>query len=169
MKIAVGTTSEQKIGYLKEVLDEIGIKAEIVSVEALSGISEQPTSEDETSQGSINRAREALKNASSADFGIGIEVGYNLNSKNQYVMFCCTTLVDKSSFIETCQSSSFLLPEFHQTILKEGKFLGEHVREYKKDIDEPVTNYIRELVRGRKPLIKESIRNVLLAYLGDKE
>jgi len=168
MKIAIGTTSEQKIGYLKEVLDEIGFKAEIFPVETESEVSTQPITEDETLQGSINRARKSLDKVSDADFGVGIEVGYHLNSKSRYTMFCCTTIIDRNNFIETCKSSQFLLPEFHQKVLKKGKFLREYVREYKKEVDEPVTNYIRELVRGRKPLIKEAVRNVLLIYLENK-
>ncbi len=42
-KIALGTSSEQKIGYLKEVLEELGIEAELIVNDVKSGISEQTT------------------------------------------------------------------------------------------------------------------------------
>ena len=71
--IAVGTTSKQKIDYLKEVLKELKVEAEIVPIQAESKISNQPKSTKETKQGSINRAREAFKKIKS-DFGIGIEM-----------------------------------------------------------------------------------------------
>lgn len=168
LKIAVGTSSEQKLEYLKEVLNEIGIKAEVFPTDVKSGVSDQPVTEAETQNGSVNRAKYAFKQNSDADFGIGMEVGYNKNGNDDYEMFCCTTIVDANKFVQTCTSSKFLLPEFHQKILKENKYLGEYVREYKKEIDKPHTNYIRELVRGRKPLIMEATRNAILSYLENK-
>lgn len=168
LKIAVGTTSKQKIGYLQEVLEEIGVKAEIISGDIKSGVSDQPITEEETEAGSINRARAALTQNPNADLGLGIEVGYQQNKNGEYQMFCCTTIVDAENFIQTCTSSKFLLPKFHQEILKENKYLGEYVREYKKEVNKPHINYIRELVRGRKPLVIEATRNALLNYLENK-
>lgn len=165
MKIAVGTVSVQKLDYLKEILDEIGIKAEIVPVDVKSEVSDQPITEDETQKGSLNRASAAFKNTPDADFGIGIEIGYHKNAQDDFEMFCCTSIVDKSDFTTSCFSSKFFLPNFHQEILKNNKPLGEYVREYKKEIDKPAVNYIRELVRGRKPLIIEATRNAILNYL----
>lgn len=49
--------------------------------------------------------------------------------------------------------------------MNENKYLGEYVHKYKEEIDEPVINYTRELVRGRKPLIVEATRNALLQFL----
>lgn len=167
--IAIGTTYPQKIEYLQFVLSEIGIKANIIPVKVESGISEQPLSKDATLKGSVNRAREALKKIPRADFGLGIEVGYHPNKQGNYEMFCCTSITDKNNVIQSCFSSRFLLPEFHQSVLKEGKYLGEYVRKNKEELNEPVTNYIRELVRGRRPLIIEATRNVLLAYLERNE
>lgn len=170
LRIALGTTSlqKQKIGYLREVLTEIGIKAEIIPKEVKSGVSEQPLCEAETKKGAINRAKEALRQTPEADFVLGMEVGYHLNKEGKYEMFCCASIVDKNSFAQSCFSSRFLLPPFYQRILRQGKYLGEFVREYKREINEPVTNYVRELVRGRKPLISEAARNVLLIYLEER-
>lgn len=165
LKIALGTTYPQKIEYLKEALAEIGIKADILPTKVESGVSDQPLTEGETSRGSINRASEALRNNPNADFGIGIEVGYHPNKEGNFEMFCCTSILDKNNFIQTCFSSRFLLPDFHQKILKSGKYLGEYVRNYKKGINKPVVNYVRELIRGRKPLIIEATRNTILTYL----
>lgn len=169
LKIAIGTTYLQKIEYLKEVLQDIGVEANIIPTKVKSGVSDQPMTEEETFQGSMNRAKEVLKENADADFGLGIEVGYHQNKQKNYEMFCCTTIVDKDNVIQSCFSSRFLLPEFHQNVLKEGKYLGEYVREYKEGLNEPVTNYIRELVRGRKPLIIEATRNTLLTYLERNE
>ncbi len=169
MKIALGTTSIQKIKYLNEVLEEIGVRVEIVGSEVNSGVSEQPIEKGETERGSLNRARSALELNPDCDFGLGIEVGYNINDVGKYEIFCCASAVGKDEYLVNCSSSKILLPSFHQEILKQEKYLGEHVGEYKKDINEPVTNYMRELVRGRKPIIKEAVRNVLLRCLNRDE
>lgn len=165
LKIAVGTTSEQKIVYLKEVLDEIGVNAEIIPMDVKSGISDQPITEEETQTGSMNRAKAAYESVDGVDFGIGIEVGYHKNKDEDFEMFCCTSIFGKGEAIASCFSTKFLLPDYHQQILKENKYLGEYVRKYKVEVDEPVINYTRELVRGRKPLIVEATRNVLLQFL----
>lgn len=167
--IAVGTTYSQKIKYLQLVLNDIGIKADIIPTKVESGVSEQPISEEETLKGSINRAKGALKANSNSDFGLGIEVGYHPDKQGDYEMFCCTSIVDKNNSVKSCFSSRFLLPKFHQNILKKGKYLGKFVREYRKEVDEPVINYIRELVKSRKPLIIEATRNALLTYLERNE
>jgi non-canonical (house-cleaning) NTP pyrophosphatase len=78
MKIAVGSTSNQKIGYLEEVLKELEIKACLIPFEVSSEISSQPLSSQETKKGSINRAKKAFSNSTDCDFAIGIEVGLNM-------------------------------------------------------------------------------------------
>lgn len=47
--IAVGTTYSQKIKYLRLVLNDIGIKADIIPTKVESGVSDQPISEEEIS------------------------------------------------------------------------------------------------------------------------
>jgi len=86
-KIAVGTTSSQKIKYLREVLDETELSYDIVPVEAESGVASQPMSSSETKNGSINRARVSLETVYDADFGIGVEAGYELED-SRYSIFC---------------------------------------------------------------------------------
>ena len=127
LTIAVGTTSVQKIGYLKEVLRELGIKSIIKPIEVKSKVSEQPTTSNETKIGSINRAKHALKEIKDADFALGIEVGYHKYLKNKYEIFCWATVVDKQGYKISGQSYKFLLPEYHQKVLKSGKYLGHHL------------------------------------------
>lgn len=134
LKIALGTTSEQKTGYLKEVLDEIGVNAEIIPVEVKSRVSDQPITEEETQTGSMNRAKSAFEKTEDADFGIGIEVGYHKNKDEDFEMFCCTSIFGKGESIASCFSTKFLLPDFHQEVLKENKYLGEYVHKYKEEV-----------------------------------
>lgn len=165
MKIAVGTTSKHKLEFLSEVLDNLGIKAEIVPVEVESKVSNQPLSESETETGSLNRAENALKKVGSADFGLGIEVGYHKNKQGGLDMFCCASIVGSDGYNTSCVSSKLPLPKFHQEIIAQKQNLGDFVREFKKDDKEKHTNVIRDMIIFRKELIMEATRNVLLNYL----
>ena len=162
--IAVGTTSPQKIGYLKEVLRELGVKSVIKSVEVESKVSEQPITARETKIGSINRAKHALKEVKNADFGLGIEVGYHKYLKNKYEIFCFVTIIDKNGYQISGQSYKFLLPEYHQNILNSGKYLGHHLDGYAKEVNDPVHSYIDDMLRHRKPFITSALRDVLVKY-----
>lgn len=73
MKIIVGSTNPVKINSVREVFRKYFPDCEVVGVEVLSGVGEQPTSEEETRQGASNRARSALGN--DANFGVGLEGG----------------------------------------------------------------------------------------------
>lgn len=163
--IAVGTTSPQKIGYLKEVLREIRIKSIIKSVEVKSKVSEQPLTVKETKTGSINRAKHALKEIKDADFALGIEVGYHKYLKNKYEIFCFVTIIDKDGYKISGQSYRFLLPKYHQNILIKNKYLGHNLDGYARKTKNPVHSYIDTMLRYRKPFITSALKDVLVRYL----
>ncbi len=166
--IALGSTYEQKINYLKEVLTELGIKATIIPVEVESGISSQPLTSKETKQGSINRAKEALKKVS-ADLGIGIEVGYHKNSFDKYEILCWATIIDKEKNQISTRSHTLLLPKFHQNILRKNKYLGDHVKDYLKTSNDKIIQEIGIIIRDRKPFITNALHNALIRYLKREE
>lgn len=167
--ISVGTNSEKKIGYLQEVLKEIGISAEIMPNKVASDVSNQPISEEETLTGSINRARKALATNPKADCGLGIEVGYNKNKKGDYEIFCYVTIVDKENKKVSCCSSRFLLPKFHREKVDSNLELCEFLEEFLKNSNEPADIYLKEFLNSRKPFIIESVRNCLLQYIKREE
>ncbi|PIU33269.1 inosine/xanthosine triphosphatase [Candidatus Woesebacteria bacterium CG_4_10_14_0_2_um_filter_39_14] len=167
--IALGTTYKQKIDFLKEVLNEIGVKAKIIPVKVESGVSSQPLISKETKQGSINRAKKALENIEDADCGIGIEIGYQKNNEGKYEMLCWTTIIDKKDIQISAKSHQFLLPVFHQDILKENKYLGDYVREYLKTSNDKIIQEIGIIIRDRKPFITNALHNALIRYLKKEE
>jgi non-canonical (house-cleaning) NTP pyrophosphatase len=167
--IAIGTTSEQKINYLKEILRELKIKAEIIPIQIESKISNQPKSTKETKQGSINRAKESLKQLKEVDFAIGIEVGYHKNNQEKYEMFCWVTIVDKNSYQLSSQSDKFLLPKYHQAILKTNKYLGDNLDEYIKKSKNLIKKYIDNIIRYRKPFIESALKKALISYLSKED
>ena len=118
VKIAVGSVSEQKLGYVEKILQEIGLAAELLPAAVPSGVVEQPLTGEATETGAKNRAQGALEQTPEADFALGIEVGYHQNERGNFEIFCCAAVCDHGGFAETCFSSRFLLPEFHQKVLE---------------------------------------------------
>lgn len=165
MKIAVGTTSEQKLGYLKELLEELQIEADTFPLEVASEISEQPKTSSETKRGSVNRAKNALSKHQDADVALGIEVGYHPNRNGDYKIFCWATIIDKHGRQISTRSHSMLLPQFHQKHLKEDRYLGDYVRQYLIENPDPIAQEFGMIIRNRKPFIQTSVRLVLFEYL----
>ncbi|MCR4322637.1 MAG: inosine/xanthosine triphosphatase [Candidatus Azambacteria bacterium] len=170
LKIAVGTTSDPKIKYLKEVLQNLKIKADLTPLEVKSGVSEQPKTTNETQQGSINRAKGAFEKFPKSDFSIGIEVGYH-KEENGYEMFCWVTIIDKDGYQISSQSHKFFLPKYYQEVLNKGLEMSVNLEGYMKNIK--AKNYskkhIDEIVRHRKPFIENALKNALIQYLNKED
>ena len=169
LTVAVGTTSEQKIGYLKEVLKELNIEANILPCEVKSLVSEQPLTSQETKQGSINRARHAFEltneSGGSVDFAIGIEVGYEMNEKGNYEIFCWTSIVDGEGNMVSGQSSNFLMPKLLQGVIKRNEYVCFFLDEYMKTHKDAVEKAIVEMINSRKPFIVDATRKALMYHL----
>lgn len=171
IKIAVGTTSEAKLKYLKEVLKELNIKAEVLPFEVQSGVSEQPQTTEETERGSINRAARAVEKITDADFAMGIEVGYHKNKNAEYEMFCWVTIIGKDGYQISSQSHKFLMPKYYQEILEKGLPVNEHLDGYlngKRGVV-AIKKHIDDIVRHRKPFIENALRSALLRYFNKED
>lgn len=77
MRIAVGSKNPAKINAVKAAF--LGDPYDIVPVDAESGVSDQPMSDDETIKGAVNRAIQAAE-LGKADIGIGLEGGVHQTS-----------------------------------------------------------------------------------------
>jgi non-canonical (house-cleaning) NTP pyrophosphatase len=147
-------------------LDELDVHAELIPVEVESEISEQPLTSEETKNGSINRTKNAFLKCKDADIAIGMEVGYHPNRDKNYEIFCYATLIGKNGELLSVESHRLLLPDFHQKILKDNKYLGEYVRKYLNENPDEYSQKVGEDIRSRKSFIKASIKAVLSEYLG---
>lgn len=169
LNIAVGTTSDQKIGYLKEILKELNIEAQIFPCEVKSLVSEQPLTSDETKQGSINRARHAFElvkeTGKPVDLGIGIEVGYEMNDKGSYEIFCWTSIVDGEGNAVSGQSSNFLMPKMFQDVIKRNDYVFHFLDEYMDIHKGVVEKAVGEMIKNRKPFIVDATRKALMYHL----
>ena len=165
-KIAVGTTSTPKIKYLKEVLKDLKVRADLIPVEVSSGVAEQPISSQETQQGSINRAKGAFEKINNANFSIGIEVGYH-KEPHGYEMFCWVTIIDKNGYQISSQSHKFFLPKYYQEVLNNGLEMSVNLDGYleKSDKNNHAKMHIDDIIRHRKPFIENALKNALIKYL----
>lgn len=95
MKINVGSKNKAKVEAVAEILKEYQHLADavIISLEAASGVSDQPKSLDETMQGAINRAKGAWNDC---DYSIGLESGLMQVplSKTGYMDVCVCAIYD---------------------------------------------------------------------------
>lgn len=165
MKIILSTASKTKRECLDEVLNELGVVAEIEIVQVVSGVADQPMTSGETKRGSINRAKKALRKFPQADFSIGIEVGYHPNRRGNYEMLCWATIVGKNKNICSAKSQSLVMPSFHQEVLKRGENLKGYTREYLETAPDLPSRHFGEIITFRKPLLKTAIKSALLYYL----
>ena len=165
LNIAVGTTSKAKLEILNSILLETDIKADIAFFDVTSGITHQPRTEKETKQGSINRARNALKLSKHSDIGLGIEVGYEPIDGILY-MHGVTSIVDREDNVYSEQSSTLELPRYFHKYLHdhEDDGVGFHVEDYKTKLADKSWKYFAEIIQYREPFIRESARNTLLRY-----
>lgn len=76
MRIAVGSTNPAKVNAVRLVIRKLWPAAEILPVEAPSGVNKMPLSDAECLAGARNRAQAARLQAA-ADLGIGLEGGVN--------------------------------------------------------------------------------------------
>jgi non-canonical (house-cleaning) NTP pyrophosphatase len=98
---------------------------------------------------------------------MGIEIGYQKNRTGKYEILCWVSIVDQKLVISQ-MSRSFPLPEFHQKVLRAGKYLSDHVRDYYKDASHPVKKYLGTMVQTRESFIEVAIEHALLKYFMEK-
>lgn len=128
MLIAIGSKNPAKIAAVENVFR--GYSSEIISVDAPSGVNEQPFSDDETIKGAVNRALAAAEKAGT-DIGIGLEGGVH---QSEYGLFLCNwgALSVKGMDPIIAGGARILLPEEIAKRLLVGEELGPVMDEYAK-------------------------------------
>lgn len=120
--IAVGSTNPVKVAAVTLAAKKIGVIS-VKKFEVASGVSHQPSSDEETKRGAENRARAALKQCSKADLGIGLEGGYATIDDALWNTVWCA-VVDRKGQCFFANGERFKLPERIARELRKGKELG---------------------------------------------
>lgn len=119
--IAVGSTNPVKVQAVRHVFQQEG--GSVQGVEADSGVSAQPFSDEETKAGAVHRARECLR-SNSVSIGIGIEGGV-LETEEGMLSVNWGALIDGAGRQVVASGGRYPLPEEIAKGLRGGKELGE--------------------------------------------
>ena len=133
MIIAVGSKNPAKVSAIAGAADSF--HPDIITIDAPSGVSPQPFSDEETIQGAINRAVSCLK-MSDADVGIGLEGGV---VETVHGLFLCNwgALVDRKHCEDPiiAGGARIPLPKPIASELLKGRELGPVMSEFTKKRD----------------------------------
>ncbi len=126
MRVAIGSKNPAKVNAVKEAFKDYPY--EIVSVDADSGVSDQPMSDDETIKGAVNRAKQAAEKGE-AEIGIGLEGGVQ---QTPYGLMLCNfgALAVKGQEPIIAGGARIPLPEEIAEKLLAGAELGPVMDEY---------------------------------------
>ncbi|MGG5252563.1 DUF84 family protein [Neobacillus sp. SM06] len=128
MKIVIGSKNPAKIQAVQNVFQ--AAEAEFISLDIPSGVSEQPFSDEETIQGAINRAKNALKSGE-GDIGIGLEGG--VQETSQGLILCNWGALATTEFDPFIAGGArVLLPIEIANRLRAGEELGPVMDDYAK-------------------------------------
>nr|WP_106780477.1 DUF84 family protein [Lysinibacillus timonensis] len=122
MLVSIGTKNKAKTKAITNMVDQYFKQVEYKNLTVPSNVSEQPLSDEETRQGAINRAKNALEE-SQADFNFGLEGGVRIIDD---LMYCCNwgALALKDGTVITAAGALFLLPDEVAKEVRAGKELG---------------------------------------------
>ncbi len=127
MKIAIGSKNPVKVAAVRDGLKNAFPKAEFVSIEVKSGVSNQPIGDEETVRGAINRATQALK-SSKADLGVGLEGGVEETKHGMMATVWCA-IVDVKGKIGLGGGLHIHIPEIVAEKIRKGVELGKAMDE----------------------------------------
>ncbi|MDB4952004.1 MAG: hypothetical protein JWM27_4653 [Gemmatimonadetes bacterium] len=107
--IRVGSTNPAKVQPVKTVAKMLFGGVDVMGVRVPSGVSAQPTTEQETVQGALQRARNALVSGP-ADYGVGIEGGIGTVG-GMWFGFQWVAVADRDGRVGLSSSARFPLPD----------------------------------------------------------
>jgi inosine/xanthosine triphosphatase len=122
LHIAVGSENPAKIKAVHLAFAKMGLEVSITGIQAPSGVSDQPISDDETMRGALNRAKHVITQGK-FDYGIGLEGGVE---ETAYGLFLCNfgAVVKSSGAYHIGGGVRVLLPVSIANEIRKGKELG---------------------------------------------
>ena len=126
MKVLIASHNPAKIRAVEEAfsLQFPGKSIDFMSLDVESGVSDQPRSDEETHSGAANRARNAHKLVSAADFWIGLEGGIETIA-DQLMAFAWISVLGPGGRIGEARTVTLPLPPAVKTLVEDGLELGD--------------------------------------------
>ena len=126
MKVVVASKNPVKIeasrAAFAALLPDAELQMSSISVE--SGVSDQPTSDEETRRGARNRAANARDNSPRADFWVGLEGGIEV-VEEQLIAFAWMAVLGSNGQLSSARSATLPLPPSVWKLIDAGLELGE--------------------------------------------
>ena len=123
MKVVVASTNPVKQEAVYAAFSKaFNVTIDLIGINAPSGVTDQPMTDEETKTGAVNRAYNAKTIAPDADYWVGIEGGAAMIDDDMEAFGWMAVL--HTSRLSCTRSATFLLPEKIATQLKEGGELG---------------------------------------------
>jgi len=130
MHIFVGSTNPVKINATTVAAAETWPKIKVSGFEVMSGVSEQPITDQETKTGAINRAQAVLQiglkeAVDSKDIlGVGLEGGVFVDDQNQTWTTVWAAVVDHKNNLYIANGARFPVPEIVAKQIEAGEEMG---------------------------------------------
>ncbi len=125
-RIVVASKNPVKINAAQQAFEAMFPEEEFEStgVSVVSGVSDQPLSDEETYTGALNRATAAKAAEPSADYWVSFEGGAE-DKNGEIEAFAWVLIEDRTGLIGKGRSATFFLPPAVAELMREGKELGE--------------------------------------------
>jgi len=126
MKVVVASRNPVKIGATEQAFAKLfpDQTLDMVSVDVASGVSDQPTSDEETRVGARNRAMAASDVLPEADYWVGLEGGVEVVDE-QLMAFAWMAIKGSNGKIGEAISATLPLPPAVKELVDSGMELGD--------------------------------------------
>ena len=180
--VAIGSTNPVKTKAVKAVVKPLSRhRLTFRSISVDSAVSCQPFSDNETRQGAVNRAVEALKKIPQAGWGIGLEGGVRqIEYKNQKgkaiveimeIAWCA--IVNHQGSIALGGGAQFQLPPIISHRLKQGEELGPVIGELTNDVNmrkkQGVVGILSANLLTRQSIYEELVKLALVKIISQSK
>lgn len=140
LRVAIGSQNKAKNLAVATAFERAfsGSTIETQGFDVASGVAAQPTTEEESIQGAINRAQAALAQFSLADYGVGLE-GNTVTIADKMFLHGWVAIVQRqSSQVGIGHSSGIELPTSIKEGIESGEELGPLLQHILNDTDNTV-------------------------------
>lgn len=126
MKVVVASRNPVKIGATEQAFAKLfpDQTLDMVSADVASGVSDQPTSDEETRVGARNRAMAASDALPEADYWVGLEGGVEVVDE-QLMAFAWMAIKGSNGKIGEARSATLPLPPAVKELVDSGMELGD--------------------------------------------
>lgn len=130
MKVVVASQNPVKVNATLDAFQEQfpADKIDLISADVASGVSDQPMGDEETRQGAVTRARNALSEHPDADFGVGMEGGICDVCGIAYT-FAWMVVLSQAGQVSASRSMLLPLPDKVMSLVGSGIELGHAIDE----------------------------------------